>query len=135
MKRKILIVEDEGELLRILEKTFVDEGFEVITATDGKEGLDKAIAEKPGMILLDIITPVMDGVGLLNELRKDPWGKEANVIVLTNLSYSKGLEPFIQFPSQQPKTDSKILDFLVKPDWELKEIVQKVKEKYPPQEE
>ena len=64
-----------------------DGGFLALTAKDGQEGLATALAEKPDLILLDILMPVMDGLTMLQKLRQEnDYGKKVPVILLTNLS-------------------------------------------------
>ena len=75
--KKILIVEDEEIMLKALVEKFSSEGFEVVQAIDGEEGLKKALCEKPDIILLDILLPKMDGMAVLKKLREDTWGKHA----------------------------------------------------------
>jgi DNA-binding response OmpR family regulator len=69
MKKKILIVEDEKELIDGLKLNFIREGYEVIWALDGEEGLNKALWEAPDLILLDIMLPKKDGLDFCRELR------------------------------------------------------------------
>lgn len=118
LKKKILVVEDEISLLKALEEKFTHEGFEVLKARNGEEGLQIAIQAKPEMILLDIIMPKMDGLTMLRELRKDPWGKDAKIILLTNLSSPEAVTEAIQH---------NVYDYLVKTNWKLDSIVLKVK--------
>jgi CheY-like chemotaxis protein len=82
--KKILIVEDEAFLADALEITFKDEGFEVLKAANGQIGLDMTIANKPNIVLLDLLMPVMDGKTMLHKLREIPEFKTLPVIVLTN---------------------------------------------------
>ena len=82
---KILIVEDESVLLQMYKKKLNDNGYDVVDAENGKLGIEKALSEKPDLILLDIRMPVMTGLEMLKELRKDGWGKDVPVIILTNL--------------------------------------------------
>ena len=83
---KILLIEDEVLILRMYEKVFGFEGYTVLTAVDGVEGLRKAKADKPELILLDIMMPKMDGLRVLEELKADPETKAIPIVVLTNLS-------------------------------------------------
>lgn len=83
--KKILIVEDELAYVKLLQDQLVAKGYEVISAKDGREGLERAKKEKPDMILLDIRMPVMDGMTMLSLLRKNESGKSAKVVMLTNL--------------------------------------------------
>ena len=83
--KKILIIEDELAYVKILRDVFQGT-YEVIEANDGKTGLTLALKRRPDLILLDIKMPVMDGLMMLKELRKDTdFGKKVNVVLLTNL--------------------------------------------------
>ena len=70
MKRKILIIEDEKPLAQVLEDTFSQEGFEIIKAFDGENGVDKFYNEKPDLILLDINLPKKLGWEVCKEIRE-----------------------------------------------------------------
>ena len=122
-KKKILIVEDEV----IISKTYADElrdqGFLVIIAPNGKDGLDIALHEKPDLILLDILMPVMDGLTMMQKLReKDLYGKNVPIILLTNLSASEE-------KIMQAITKNEPAYYLVKSDWDLSAVVDKIKER------
>ena len=120
MKKLILIVEDEEALLGILIEEFQREGFTVLFENNGRDGLRTAIKKHPDLILLDIIMPIMDGLTMLSKLRKDVWGNNAKVILLTNLS-------------DPGKVTHAILEsvngFIVKSDWKIKDIIAEVKNK------
>jgi DNA-binding response OmpR family regulator len=118
MKNKVLIVDDEISLLNALVDKFKRSDFDVFIAKNGKIGLKTALKNKPDIILLDIIMPVMDGLAMLNELRKDPWGKKVKVIMLTNLSDPNGPNNIVT------KTT---VSYLVKSDWKISDVVKKVK--------
>lgn len=83
-KKKILIVEDEKMLSDALGFKLSSAGFETIKAENGQIGLEKAISEKPNIILLDLKMPVMDGKTMLRKLRETPGFKNLPVIILTN---------------------------------------------------
>ena len=84
-KTKILIVDDDEAIRKSLKDTLESGGFEVITANDGMAGLANALNEKPQLILTDVKMPLLDGMGMLAELRKSgDWGKKVPVIILTN---------------------------------------------------
>ena len=120
MAKKILLVEDETMLLRILVDKFTTEGFTVLTAENGAEGLTVALNNHPDLILLDIVMPVMDGLTMLSRLRKDPWGKDVKVILLTNLSD----------PGRVTETTIETVSgFIVKSDWRIEDLVKEVKNK------
>jgi len=83
--KKILIVEDELAYTKLLHDQLSTKGYEILEAKDGKEGLEIAKREKPNLILLDIRMPVMDGMTMLELLRKEEAVKNTKVIILTNL--------------------------------------------------
>ena len=70
MPKKILVVDDEPNIVDILRFNLQREGYEVVAAYDGQEGLDKALSEGPDLILLDVMLPMMDGFQVCEELRK-----------------------------------------------------------------
>lgn len=82
---KILVVDDEPDLVSTVQCHLGWCHYEVITATNGKEGLEKAVNEKPDLILLDVSMPVMNGHEMLERLRKHPDLKDIPVIMLTAL--------------------------------------------------
>jgi DNA-binding response OmpR family regulator len=83
MPDKILVVDDEPDILRIVSYSLKKWGYEVITAANGQDGLDKIAAEEPDLILLDAGMPVMTGFQMLEELRSNPDWKHIPVIMLT----------------------------------------------------
>ena len=70
MAKKILVVDDEPNIVDILRFNLQREGYEVVAAYDGQEGLDKARSEAPDLILLDVMLPMLDGFQVCEELRK-----------------------------------------------------------------
>ncbi len=80
---KILVVDDEPDLLSTVEYRLKFADCDVVTASNGQEGLEKAAAEKPDLILLDTNMPVMNGREMLEHLRADPNLKSIPVIMLT----------------------------------------------------
>ena len=82
---KILIVEDDPTLLEMYSIKLEQEGLAFLTATDGEEGLELALAENPSVILLDIMMPKMDGFAVLSELKKNPATKDTPILMLSNL--------------------------------------------------
>ena len=81
MSKKILVVDDESNIVDILRFNLQREGYEVLAAYDGQEGLDKARSEGPDLILLDVMLPLMDGFQVCQELRKTD--KLTPIIMLT----------------------------------------------------
>ena len=71
MKKKILVVDDEDDILRFLELVLQERGYDVVTASEGQEALTRAQIDKPDLVLLDIMMPQMDGWEVLKLLRID----------------------------------------------------------------
>lgn len=83
MKKKILVVDDEDDILNFLELVLGEKGFEVVTASGGQEALTKAQLEQPDLMLLDIMMPQMDGWEVLKLLRVDQETAEIPVAMLS----------------------------------------------------
>ncbi len=83
--KKILVVDDEEDLLLLLEKRLTAEGYEVIKAATGQEALQKAKIWKPNLILLDIMLPDIDGGEVKERLKEDPETKNTPIVFLTAL--------------------------------------------------
>ncbi|MQY53028.1 MAG: response regulator [Firmicutes bacterium] len=81
--KKILVVDDEKDVLDLVRRVLIRGGFEVITASDGKEGLAKVYSEAPDLMILDINMPVMDGWQVCRKIRGDPLYKHLPIIMLT----------------------------------------------------
>jgi len=85
-KKKILIVEDEEMIRQMYEMKLTQDGFEVVTANNGMEGLKLIKKERFDLILLDIIMPQVDGFAVLRELKSGNIKNSVSVVMLTNLS-------------------------------------------------
>jgi CheY-like chemotaxis protein len=83
MIRTILAVDNDELVRTALTRALTEANFEVTSASNGKEGLDKALAEHPDMIICDLIMPEMGGHEMLDKLREDEWGKKARAIILS----------------------------------------------------
>ncbi len=83
MKAKILAADDEPDALELIEVNLKSAGYEVVTAADGREALQKARAEMPDLILLDIMLPEMDGLEVCKALRRDAATSSMPIIMLT----------------------------------------------------
>ena len=81
--KRILVVDDEEDILNLLSYNLKKAGFEVLTAMDGPEALEIAVKELPGLILLDIMLPNMEGTEVLKRLKADPSTIGVPVIMLT----------------------------------------------------
>lgn len=84
-KQKILIVEDDFFVRDLYSRELAREGFEVVTAEDGPEGLLKILEEKPALVLLDIMLPKMSGLEVLKKVKEKEEVKDIPVVLLTNL--------------------------------------------------
>ncbi|MFA5871436.1 MAG: response regulator [Parcubacteria group bacterium] len=118
--KKLLIIEDELPMLRVLSDKFTLEGFSILEARNGEEGLEIALKTKPDLIILDLFMPVMDGKSMMEKLRQDPWGKDVPIIILTNLN-------------PDDKTLNEIIAsgpayYFIKSKWKLEDLVKKIKE-------
>lgn len=83
MSKRVLIIEDEKDIREAMADFLEQSGYVVLTANDGLTGLNTALREQPDLILLDLMLPAMNGQEVLQKLRKDAWGKNATVIVLS----------------------------------------------------
>ncbi len=83
MSKKILAVDDERHIVRLVQVNLQRAGYDVVTAFDGKEALEKIKTENPDLVVLDVMMPYMDGFEVLQTLRKDPATRELPVIMLT----------------------------------------------------
>jgi len=105
-KGKILVVDDEVYILHILDFSLGAEGFEVLSANNGELAVEKAKIEKPDLIVLDIMMPVLDGYETCRRLKQDTETKDIPVILLTakgrdvdkRLGYEVGAVDYIVKP-------------------------------------
>src|SRR5918997_263265 len=82
-KLTVLVIDDDPVILELLRVNFEIEGFEVICATDGEEGLQRAHEHNPDVVISDIMMPRRDGLQLLSDLKKDPQTEDLPVILLS----------------------------------------------------
>ena len=117
----ILVVEDETSLREALSLTLTHEGFKVLTAENGTQGLKIALDAKPDLLLLDIRMPEMTGFQMLTRLRDSGgWGLHVPAVFLTNISMSDDDEK-ADVANLEPKM------YIVKSDTSMQDIVAKVK--------
>jgi len=83
MAFKILAVDDEKHIVRLVQINLQKEGYDVITASNGQEALDKIASEKPDLVIMDVMMPQMDGFEALKTLKSQPETSELPVIMLT----------------------------------------------------
>lgn len=118
---KVLIVEDDAFLLKILVTKFTKEGFGVISTGDGAEAIPMMKAESPAFVLLDLILPNMNGFEVLAEMMTDDKLKKTPVFILSNLGQEEDMTRAKEMGA---------IEFLVKTDLSINEVVVKVKEAY-----
>ena len=83
MPRKILACDDEKNILRLVQVNLERAGYQVVTASDGKEALQKVAQERPDLVVLDIMMPYMDGFEVLQNMRRNRATRDIPVIMLT----------------------------------------------------
>ena len=83
MAVKILVCDDERSIVRLIQVNLERQGWQVVTAYDGKEGLEKIMSEKPDICVLDVMMPYMDGFEVLKNLRREPSTQKLPVVMLT----------------------------------------------------
>jgi two-component system alkaline phosphatase synthesis response regulator PhoP len=121
MKTKILLVDDEPDIVEFLQYNLVQEGFDVISAYDGSEALSK-ISQKPDLIILDIMMPKMDGFEVFKKIRETPGFEKLPVIFLTAkageaneiLGLEIGASDYIQKPISPKKLVARVKSNLKK---------------------
>ncbi|MBI4117811.1 MAG: response regulator [Parcubacteria group bacterium] len=115
---KVLIVEDDKMIIEMYTLKFTQEGYEVLNAENGKEGLEMAMKHKPDIILLDIILPKMDGFSVLKELKAMEVTKGIPVVLLTNLGQDGDVRKGLELGA---------IDYLIKANYTPSQVVEKVK--------
>lgn len=132
-KIKILLVDDEPDILEFLSYNLIKEGYDVYTAENGAEGLKRAKVEKPDLILLDIMMPEMDGIEACAEIRKVESLKKTLIVFLTARTeefsqlagYEAGADDYITKPVKPKVLMSKIKALLrLKSTEEKQEFIQ-----------
>lgn len=117
---KVLIVEDDKFLSELISTKLSKEGFDVVLATDGESGLQKAVSEKPHIILLDIMLPGMSGFEVLQSLKQhqDKEAAAIPVLILSNFGQESKVKQGLELGAK---------DYLVKANFTTGEIVEKIK--------
>lgn len=118
IKKRVLIVEDDQELVTMLRKAIEDAGFEVVSAENGLIGKADVLRDAPNLMLLDINMPQMNGISLIRELHKE--GKLPPTILLTSVNDSDLIAD---------AAEHGVTEYLVKSDWEIDEVVARVKDR------
>ncbi len=91
-RKKILLVDDSPTIL-MMEQMILSKGpYDLIVAQDGEEGVAKALAERPDLILMDVVMPRLDGFGAVERLRADPLTRDVPIIMITTRSEAQNVE-------------------------------------------
>jgi DNA-binding response OmpR family regulator len=116
---KIAIIEDDAVISQMYRMKFETDGFDVQLANNGERGVALVEHFSPDIILMDLQMPEMDGATALAEIRKNEWGKDVPVIILTNLG-----------EEEAPKSlkDLGIHSYIVKAELTPRQVVQRVKD-------
>ena len=112
-KKKIFLMEDDKFLLKLYSDKLNREGFEVSMAITGEEGLGKVAAEKPDLVLLDIILPQKNGFDILSEIKLNPATKNIPVIILNNRGQDSDIKTGFELGA---------VDYLVKTDFSITKL-------------
>lgn len=120
MSKTILVVEDEATLLKALVFDIQRGGYNVLQGTNGEEGLKLALDKHPDLIITDLKMPKMDGMTMLKEIRKDEWGKNVPIIVLTNMDTEDNVKVGLE---------NSVYDFLTKSNTTLDDLLKQVKQR------
>ena len=117
-QKKILVIDDEEDIQKLLKVRLEQEDFKVVVANDGDIGIKVAENEKPDLIIMDIMMPKMDGYSCLKEIRKLPDMKDVSVLMLSGKEEEKVRDLF---------AFQKISGYIEKP-FELDELILKIRE-------
>ncbi len=120
-RKKVLIIDDEPDMVEMISMA-LDREFEVLTAYNGKEGVSKALSEKPDAIVLDIMMPEKDGFTACRELKSDPRTASIPIIILTGVGEYFGRTPYARRSGLEIEAE----DFLAKPV-DPQELLRRVK--------
>lgn len=115
---RILIIDDEPELIKTLQIRLEAEGYQVLTAYDGIAGLKKAEEEDPDLLILDVVMPGMDGYAVCERMKASPRTRNIPVIMLTAQSMGddieKGFEKKADWYMVKPYDNKKLLQIIKK---------------------
>jgi CheY-like chemotaxis protein len=105
-KKKILVIDDDPDIVTFLTTLLEDNGYETVSAVDGEEGSQKAASERPDLICLDITMPEKSGVKFYREMREDTDLKSTPIIIVTGIAAE--FQRFISTRKQVPPPDGYI---------------------------
>lgn len=119
---RILVVDDELDMVQLIQARLEAQGYEVLAAYDGEEGLEKAHSEKPDLILLDLMLPKMDGYKVCGLLKRDTRYAKIPIVIFTaraqkqdeELSLECGADAYLTKPFDAPVLLGKIQELLTR---------------------
>ena len=119
-KAKVLIVDDEPFNVDYLVQELEDSNYQLITASNGREALDKIDKERPDLVLLDLMMPVLDGFAVLAQIKEDPDLRDIPVIITSAANDSRsivkgikqGAEDYLTKPIDENLLTSKLKEYL-----------------------
>lgn len=117
MSTKILVVEDDKFLRELISQKLLKEGYDVVEAVDGEKGIEAIKKEKPGLVLLDLILPGIDGFEVLSRMKADPETENTPVIILSNLGQKDDIQKGLEMGAD---------DYLIKAHFTPAEIIEKI---------
>ena len=116
--KKVLVVEDDAKMRKMLVDALKGNGFDVAEAENGQEGLKVCTDFRPDLILLDVIMPVMDGITMLKKLKEEEWSKN---IIVTILSNSDDLGKI------SDALEKGVSGYIIKSDLSIEDMIKRVK--------
>ena len=117
MKPTILVIDDDASLVKLYSTAISARGYRVVTALNGEDGMAKAEAERPALILLDVMMPEIHGLHVLDILKSTPELNDTKIIMLTALSDEKTKERAFECGA---------FDYIVKSESSMADIIDKV---------
>jgi two-component system alkaline phosphatase synthesis response regulator PhoP len=120
MDKKILVIEDDPATLRLIDYTLRHEGYQVLTASNGLEGMRKALNEKPALIILDVMLPGMDGFEICHRLRSEPATAPLPILMFSakaqeidkNTGLKVGADDYLSKPADPSEIVSRVRGLL-----------------------
>ena len=125
-KKKILVVDDEQDSLDFVKAVLEPEGHEVICASNGREGLEKVDLHSPGLIILDVMMPELDGFAVCDKLKSSPKYKSIPVILLTAVAEKMRSSKYPADGIMRARAEE-YLEKPIKPDELLKKVTHLLK--------
>jgi DNA-binding response OmpR family regulator len=122
MAKKILVIEDDPAISRLVDYTLRHEGYEVVTAANGLEGIRKARNEAPDLVILDVMLPGMDGFEICHQLRSDPDTEQLLILMFSakaqevdkNTGLKVGADDYLPKPAAPAEIVSRVAKLLAK---------------------